>query len=186
LNLSVYQRNIDLTEEHFETGKDTRMKWLILLAATVDWSFVSVMHADDYRLRIETLECNSESEVDCEESVVACIEVVTRPGEKLQTKVVQGARTLIFKGKLVQNDDGGFAIQIRYVRTLETSDFISVAENVRQPVIEVSSVSTTVKVAVGTPLTVGRTVSSKVEHGKDPKVTKSRVVLTLTKDDSEE
>jgi hypothetical protein len=154
------------------------MKWWILLAAVVDCSFVSEMHADDYRLRIEAVECNSEK--DCMVSIVDSIEVVTRPGEKFRTKVVLGAQTRVLVGKLVQKENGGFAVQILYVRSFETGDFISIAEGERLPVTNISSVSTTVDTTVGSPLAIGEFASSFEKRENDSKAMKLRILMTLS------
>ena len=159
------------------------MRWLIILVAAIDWSCNTIAHAEDFRLRVETVERGSDSEKDTKEVVLNTIEVVTRPDEKFHTRVVIGAQTLVLSGKLERNDDGGFKVQIRHLSEFDTGEFVTFAKGGKQPIIDRSSVSTTLNVVSGTSITLSQSVGTRSKPGQNPEKSEHRVVLTISKDE---
>ena len=158
------------------------MKWLIILVAAINLSCGAVAGAEDFRLRVETVERRSESEKEAKEVVLNAIEVVTRPGEKFQTKVIVGAQTLVLSGSLERKDDGGFNIQIRHLSELDTGEFVTLPQGGKQPIIDRSSVSTTLIVVEGTAITLSEFVTARAKSEECPTKSERRVVLMITKD----
>jgi hypothetical protein len=168
------------------SGKNAQMKWLFLLAIAMNCSPAVVVHADDYRLQVETIEHKFTGEEDknaSKEEVVNSIEVLTRPGEKFHTKVVIGTRTIVVSGKLKQDKDGNFVVQIRHFESVESGHFVNIVAGVGQPLLDISAVSTQVGVVVDTPFDVGGMTTAMAEAGKEAITRKRRIVLTLTKVD---
>ena len=159
------------------------MKWLIILVGAIDWSCNEIAHAEDFRLRVETVERGSDSEKDAKEVVLNTIEVVTRPGEKFQTRVILGAQTLVLRGKIEWSDDGGFNVQIRHLCEFDTGEFVTFAEGGKQPIVDRSSVSTTLKVIEGKAITLSKFVSAKSKPDECPIKSERRVVLMISKDE---
>jgi hypothetical protein len=159
------------------------MKWIIILVAAIDWSCDAVARAEDFRLRVETVERKSESATEAKDVVLNAIEVVTRPGEKFQTKVVVGAQTLVLSGKLERKDDGGLNVQIRHLSEFDTGEFVTFAEGGKQPIIDRSSVSTTLKVIEGKAITLSEFVSAKSKPDECPIKSERRVMLVISKDE---
>ena len=158
------------------------MRWLIILVAAIDWSCNAIAHAEDFRLRVETVERGSDSEKDTKEVVLNTIEVVTRPDEKFHTRVVIGAQTLVLSGKLERDDDGEFKVQIRHLSEFDTGEFMLTIEGVKQPIIDRSSLSTTLKAVAGTAITLSQFVINKAEPNECPSKSERRVVLTISKE----
>ena len=158
------------------------MKWLIILVAAIDWSCIAIAHAEDFRLRVETVEGRSKSEKESKDIVVDAIEIVTRLGERFQTKVVVGAQTLVLSGKLERDDDGEFKVQIRHLSEFDTGEFMLTIEGVKQPIIDRSSLSTTLKAVAGTAITLSQFVINKAEPNECPSKSERRVVLTISKE----
>ena len=140
------------------------MKWLIILVGAIDWSCNEIAHAEDFRLRVETVERGSDSEKDAKEVVLNTIDVVTRPGEKFQTRVILGAQTLVLSGKIEWSDDGGFNVQIRHLSEFDTGEFV------------------TLKVIEGKAITLSKFVSAKSKPDECPIKSERRVVLMISKD----
>ena len=54
------------------------MKWLIILVCALNWSFDAVARSENVRLRVDSVERKSDSEMDAKEVLLNTIEVVTR------------------------------------------------------------------------------------------------------------
>ena len=91
------------------------MNRLALLVFVVHCSCASTTIADDYLLRLDTIEHTDKpaSGKDPKESVLRSIEVIAQPHSAFHGKVKIGSQTLLLAGKLRPADSGGFNIQIR-------------------------------------------------------------------------
>ena len=166
------------------------MKRLILLAFALYCGSAETAIAEDYLLRFETIGYvdRPATEKNPKEFVLRTIEVVTRPGSAFHGKVQIGDQTLILSGELHPSDRGQFRAHLRYTHLVDIGRMIPTESGGAEPLVNTSSLSADVALAVDAPTVVGgfdsRTASA-VPSGYETKVSKARHVLLLTKYDAD-
>jgi len=159
------------------------MNRFILIALAVQCSCAAATNADDYLLRVDTIGYVDEpaSEKAPKETVLRSIEVVARPESAFHSKVTTGPQTLVMAGNLRRDDDGGFVVQIRYAHSVDTGNTVPTEDGGREPVPGKTAAQTTVKVALGDSVTLGRFETEEGAPGKRRLKSKAMYVLVLTK-----
>lgn len=162
------------------------MNWWIWVASLFCCMSANTLLAEDYRLRIETFEGDHGLQKGSEKARVESIEVLAKPGQRFRSIIVLGQETLILSGKLTAKEKDGFSVQVRYTRRFETGDHVQISPTERQPVIESTSISTTVNAQLKKPVTIGGAISAVENRVEDTDPSERRIVLTLFANESDD
>lgn len=159
------------------------MNRFILIAFAVHCTCAVATNADDYLLRVDTIGYVDEpaSGEAPKETVLRSIEVLTRPKSAFHTKVTSGRQTLVMSGNLRRDDDGGFVVHVRYAHSVDTGNTVPTEGGGREPVLDKTAAQTTVTVALGESVNLGRFDTEGGAIGKRRLKSKVMYVLVLAK-----
>ena len=162
------------------------MKRLILSILAVHCSCAATTLADDYLLRLDTIGYvnNPASDKPPKETILGSIETIARPRSAFHGKVKIGAQTLMLSGELHPADNGHFNVQLRYTHSIDRGMTVPTECGGLEPVLDASSLSTTLTIALGTPVLVGGSETETKQVGEATKASKARHVLLLTEYDA--
>ena len=151
----------------------------ILLAVAVHCSCVSATVADDYLLRIDTVGYvdRPAAEKHPKKTVLRSIEVIARPQSAFHGKTKIGAQqSLTLTGKLSPADNGKFAVQFRYVHSIDTGVTVPTEDGKPKPLLGMDMIQTSLTIALDESLTIGGLAQARSKN-------KSKVwyVLRLSK-----
>ncbi|GIX04926.1 MAG: hypothetical protein KatS3mg114_0795 [Planctomycetaceae bacterium] len=117
--------------------------------------FCSAVPADDeYLLRVDTIGYIDSPEEFPKEIVLHSIDVLARPNQAFHSQVKIGSETLIISGRL-HPVDGEFRVQIGFTHSVDTGTVVH-----GEPILNESSVKTTVVVAAGKSVDIGFSTST--------------------------
>ncbi len=133
---------------------------------------------DEYLLRVDTIGYIDSTEEFPKEIVLHSIDVLARPNQAFHSQVKVGSETLIISGRL-HPVDGEFRVQVRFAHSADTGTVVH-----GEPILDESSVKTTVVVAAGKSVDIGFSTSTsdvitdKIEMSRVK--SKQRCVLVLS------
>jgi len=115
------------------------------------------------------------------ERTLRSLEVLTQPNTQFHGKTQTASQTLQVSGSFRRDDEGKFDVQIRCQESIDTGDTILVAENVREPLLAVTSVDRTITVTPGERVKLGGCDTLTSMMGKPDLKTSIRFEMVLTK-----
>ncbi len=162
---------------------DAKMLRSLILAMVACGSCASFAVAEDYLLRVDTIGFVDRlpSEKDLPETPLRSVEVVVRPDSTFHTKTIIGAETVTMSGKLCPKDKGGFSLQIRYRRTVDTGISLPNEQGVKKPVLGIMSVNTNIELTVDESVPLGGFDTKVGDFDHPDKHSKTRLVVVLAK-----
>lgn len=138
--------------------------------------------ADDYLVRVETIGFVNEPDVaDHQENVLRSIETVARPGASFHNRVTIGGQTITLSGELHMAEGGGYRVIVRHQFSIDTGLTIPGADAARKPVVDSSSVATTVEVDVDNPIVISGMACTSIKPGRETTIRSTLIVLTLAR-----
>jgi hypothetical protein len=156
----------------------------IVIGLAIQCVSTSATIADDYLLRLESIGyVDAPSTEDSpKETVFRSIEIVARSESTFYGKVKTGRQTLQLAGELRAAERDTFRVNIHYIHATDTGRITLTDDGKQTPVLDTSSLRTTVVISLGKPLSLGGLEGSTVTQGAKAKHTKSKIrhVLVLT------
>ncbi|MEZ6056213.1 MAG: hypothetical protein R3C01_05870 [Planctomycetaceae bacterium] len=148
----------------------------------------TIVLGEDVLFRVETVGYVDQLATDPSprEQTLRSIEVVARPDEPFRSVVRVGSQTIKLTGTLRLTEKGEYACRFRYCCLTDTGETVLVQEGLREPVIRVDSLDTSMTLPENRSVTLGGLTTEQQNSSEPVRYSKTRHILTITKQGGDE